>query len=154
MTKKFGFNIRLDAFLEIDKKDFSKQAEAFALMAEIEKTGKIPATFFERAKVLGLTVKQGNADIPDAPAGGEQTDKADPANWPLTTDPLPEGAIVLEATTDLAGHIFQTIRLVDGSETFRRISAEQDKAETGSIEPQTDDGAAAKIKAANTAKNK
>jgi hypothetical protein len=155
MTKKFGFIIRLDAFLEIDKKNFSKQAEAFALMADIEKSGKLPAEFFERAKVLGLTVKQGNSDIPDTPTSGNQGDEFDPANWPLTTDALPEGAAVLESTTDLAGHIFQTIRLVDGAETFRRITAEQDAAETGkTIPPQVDDGKAAEIRAAEAAKGK
>jgi hypothetical protein len=145
MTKKFGFIIRLDAFLEIDKKNFAKQAEAFALMAEIEKTGKLPAEFFERAKVLGLTVTQGNKDVPDAAKTG---DEFDPATWPLTTDPLPEGATVTAATTMLDTSIFQTVRLADGSETSRRISAEQDAAETGKVSPQVDDGKAAEIKAA------
>lgn len=143
MTKKFGFIIRLDAFVEIDKKDFRKQADAFALMADIEKSGKLPPSFFEQAKILGLTVKQGNTDVTDAPAATGE--KPDPADVPLTTDPLPEGATVLESTTDLGGNIFQTIRLADGTEAFRRISDEQDRAETGrDIPPQTDQGKAAK----------
>ena len=54
---------------------------------------------------------------------------------------MPEGATVLESATDLGGNIFQTIRLADGTETFRRISDEQDRAETGrDIPPQTDQG--------------
>lgn len=126
MTKRTGFIITATYFVPIDKKDFAKQAAAYATMAEIEKTGMLPADF--SGAILSVKAKQGTADVPDAPQG-TQPDRTDPANWPLTTDHLPDGAEVLESTTDLAGHIFQTIRLADGTETFRRITAEQNDAE-------------------------
>lgn len=154
MTKKQGFKVTIVAFVEIDKKDFGKQAKAFETMDAITKTGKVPADFLTSATILSVAAKQGGADVPDAPTSGDQGDKTDPANVPLTTDPLPAGATVLEATTDLAGHIYQTVRLADGTEIGRRITAEQDKAETGSIPPQTDDGKAAEVRAAEAAKGK
>jgi len=127
MTKRTGFLITATYFLPIDKKDFAKQATAYATMAEIDKTGTLPADF--SGTLLSVKAKQGTADIPDAPQTTSEPDKTDPASWPLTTEPLPADAVVLESTTDLAGHIFQTIRLVDGTETFRRVTAEQDAAE-------------------------
>lgn len=123
MTKTKGFKLRIEAFLPIDKKDFNKQAAAFATLAEIERTGKLPAGFFDQVTILGIDAKEGSAELP-APDYIN-----DPATVPLTTDPLAEGAAVLEATTALDGSIFQTVRLVDGTEVFRRISAEQDAAE-------------------------
>jgi hypothetical protein len=143
MTKKQGFKVTIVAFVEIDKKDFGKQAKAFETMDAITKTGKVPADFLTSATILSINAKQGGADVPDAAKG----DEFDPATWPLTTEPLPEGATVLAATTMLDTSIFQTVRLVDGTETSRRISAEQDAAETGKIAPQVDDGKAAEIKA-------
>lgn len=122
-TKKTGFKIRIDAFVEIDKTNFSAQAKAFALMASIKETGKLPDGFFDSATILAIDAKQGSAEIPDLPVIENQGDV------PLTTDPLPEGATILEAATDLAGHIYQTVRLADGSEIGRRISAEQDATE-------------------------
>ncbi len=147
MTKTKGFNIRIDAFVALDPKNFTAQAAAFALIGTLQDTKKLTPEFIAAATILDVNAKQGSAELPAVT--GEQPD---PANVPLTTDPLPEGAVVLESTTDLTGHIFQTIRLVDGAETFRRISAEQDKAETGNIAPQVDDGKAAEVRAAEKKK--
>lgn len=127
MTKKSGFLITATYFLPIDKKNFAAQAKTFTAIADIEKTGTLPADF--AGTVISVKAKQGSADIPDAPQTASEPDKADPASWPLTSDPLPADATVIEATTDLAGHIFQTLKLADGTETFRRITAEQDAAE-------------------------
>lgn len=130
-TKKTGINIRLDAFIEIDKTNFAKQRDAYAMMATVQETGKLPTNFWDLAVIIGApTCKPGSADVPEPVVTGDQ-DKTDPANWPLTTDALPEGATVLESITAFDGSIFQTIRTVDGTETFRRISDEQDRAETG-----------------------
>ena len=68
MTKKTGFKIRIDAFVEIDKKDFGKQAAAYAMMDEIKKSGELTTDFFETATILGIDAKQGSAEAPDAPA--------------------------------------------------------------------------------------
>lgn len=82
MTKKHGFKIRIDAFVEIDKKDFGKQAAAFALMDTIKRTNQLPDDFLSTATITGIDAKQGSADIPDAPA------LIDPPDEP----PLPEVA--------------------------------------------------------------
>lgn len=123
MTKKTGFLITATYFLPIDKKNFAAQAATFSAIADIEATGKLPADF--AGTLLTVKAKQGSADIPDAP----QTAAVDPKDVPLTTEPLPADAVILETTTDLAGHIYQTIRLADGTETGRRITAEQDQSE-------------------------
>lgn len=123
MTKKTGFLITATYFLPIDKKNFAAQAATFSAIAEIEKTGTLPADF--AGTLIAVKAKQGSADIPDAP----QTASVDDKDVPLTTDPLPEGASVIEGTQGLDGHIFQTVKLADGSETRRRITAEQDAAE-------------------------
>jgi len=123
MTKRPGFIITANYFLPIDKKNFAAQAKTFAAVAEIEANNKLPADF--AGTLLTVKAKQGSADIPDAP----QTATVEPKDVPLTTEPLPADAVVLETTTDLAGHIYQTIRLADGTETGRRITAEQDQAE-------------------------
>lgn len=132
MTKKTGFIITATYFVPIDKKDFAKQAAAYATMAEIDKSGTLPDDF--AGSLLSVKAKQGSADVPDvpdAPAASTTTERNpnDPASWPLTTEPLPADATVISSDTDLAGHIFQTIRLVDGTETFRRMTAEQNQAE-------------------------
>lgn len=127
MTKKTGFIITATYFVPIDKKDFALQAKAYATMAEIDKTGTLPADF--AGNLISVKAKQGSVEVDDAQTGIPSPDKADPASWPLTTEPLPSDAAVISSTTDLAGHIFQTIRLADGTETFRRITAEQDQAE-------------------------
>lgn len=67
MTKKSGFKIRVDYFVEIDKKDFGKQAAAFAMIDTITKTGTLPADF--SGVVLEVSAKQGSADVQDVPAG-------------------------------------------------------------------------------------
>ena len=123
MTKRTGFLITATYFLPIDKKNFAAQAATFSAIADIEATGKLPADF--TGTLLTVKAKQGSADIPDAP----QTATVEPKDVPLTTEPLPADAVILETTTDLAGHIYQTIRLADGTETGRRITAEQDQAE-------------------------
>jgi hypothetical protein len=128
MTKKQGFKVRIDAFVEIDKKDYGKQAAAYAMMDAVTKSGKLPADFWTSAVILGISATPGGAEVPDAP----KNDGGGPADVPLTTDPLPEGAIVLEATTGLDGLVFQTVRLADGTEVGRRISAEQDATEQAS----------------------
>lgn len=133
MTKKQGFNIRINAFLEIDKKDFARQAKVYGLIDGITKTGKLPDDFFATATIVGIDAKQGTADIPDAPPA-DQGERPDAANTPLTTDPLPDGAIVLESAEALDLSVFQTIKLVDGTEQFRRISAEQNIAEIAAAE--------------------
>lgn len=127
MTKKKGFNIRINAFLEIDPKDFARQSKVFGMIDGITKTKSLPDDFFSIAKITEIDAKQGTADIPDAPPA-DQT-QFDPASVPLTTDPLPDGAIVLEAADDLAGGVFQTIKLADGTEAYRRISTDQNAAE-------------------------
>lgn len=140
-TKTPGFNIRIDAFIPVDKKNFSAQAAAFALVGALQDTKKITPEFLQGATILDINAKLGTADLTAIPAATKTGDEFDPAAWPLTTDPLPEGATVLESTADLGGDIFQTIRLADGTETFRRISDEQDRAETGrDTPPQTDQG--------------
>lgn len=63
MTKKTGFKVRIEAFVEVDKKDFKKQADAYATMAKIEETGTLPADFLETATILGVTAKAGSAEI-------------------------------------------------------------------------------------------
>jgi len=123
MTKRTGFLITATYFLPIDKKNFAAQAATFSAIADIEATGKLPSDF--AGTLLTVKAKQGSADIPDAP----QTATVEPKDVPLTTEPLPADAVILETTTDLAGHIYQTIRLADGTETGRRITAEQDQAE-------------------------
>lgn len=143
MTKKSGFLITATYFLPIDKKNFAAQAATFSAIAEIEKTGTLPADF--AGTLIAVKAKQGSADIPDAPQTASEPDKSDPASWPLTDQPLGDDATILEYTTDLAGHIFQTIRLADGTETFRRITAEQDQAERD---------AAARLEAAKGGKSK
>lgn len=126
MTKKAGFLVTATYFLPIDKKDFAKQAATYQAMAEIEKSGKLPPDFTTTAVLVAVKAKQGSADVPDAAPAG---DRQDPANWPLTTDPLPDGASIIESVDALDASVFQTIRLEDGTETFRRITAAQDKAE-------------------------
>lgn len=133
MAKMKGFKISLDYFLPIDQSDFGKQSAAFALADAIQK-GNIPDDFFKSAIAIGVTVKQGSSDIDIAPPKDDAKD-INPADVPLTTDPLPEGATVLEASEALDGSMFQTIRLVDGTETYRRISHEQNAAENPDIEP-------------------
>lgn len=130
MAKKTGFKVNIVAFVEIDKKDFGKQAAAFAMMDTITRTGKLPEGFMASASILSINAKQGSADIPDQPAS--EPDKNDPANWPLTTDGLPEGATILEQSEALDLSVIQTIRLADGTETLRRISPGQaaDEGET------------------------
>lgn len=91
MTKKTGINIRLDAFIEIDKTNFAQQRDAFGVLAEIEQTGKLPANFFDLAVIVDLSAKQGSADVPDAPIG---TDPDEPA--------LP-GVIEEEPVTEMIG---------------------------------------------------
>lgn len=128
MTKRTGFLITATYFLPIDKKNFAAQAATYAAIAEVEKTGTLPADF--SGTLISVKAKQGSADVPDAPqTPSNEPDHTDPASWPLTSEPLPADAAVLESTTDLAGHIFQTIRLADGAETFRRITAEQNQSE-------------------------
>lgn len=128
MTKTKGFKIRVDLFLPIDKKDFAKQAATYQLIADIQKTGKVPAELLQAAHILSIDVKDGSAEIPAAPAA-DSGNQDDPALTPLTTDPLPDGAIILESSEALDLSVIQTIKLADGTETMRRISAEQDAAE-------------------------
>jgi len=128
MTKRTGFLITATYFLPIDKKNFAAQAATFSAIADIEATGKLPDDFI--GELISVKAKQGSTDAaPVAETTTTEPDMTDPAKWPLTTEPMPADAVILEATTDLAGHIFQTIRLVDGTETFRRLTAEQDQAE-------------------------
>lgn len=133
MTKKKGFHIKIGAFLEIDPKDFARQAKVFGMIDGITKTKTLPADFFALAKIVDIDAKQGTADIPDAPAA-DKGDRPDAANTPLTTDPLPDGATVLESVEALDLSVFQTIKLADGTETYRRISAEQNAAEIAAAE--------------------
>lgn len=133
MTKKTGFKVNIVAFVEIDKKDFGKQAAAFAMMDTITRTGKLPDGFMASASILAINAKQGSADIPDQPAS--EPDKNDPASWPLTTDGLPDGATILEQSEALDLSVIQTIRLADGTETLRRISADQAAAEDAASAP-------------------
>ena len=126
-TKTKGFKIRLDLFLPIDTDDFGKQAAAYATMDKLQKARQVTPELLEAATLMDMSVKIGSEELPDAPA--VEIDKTDPANTPLTTDPLPDGAVILESTDALDASVFQTIRLADGTEHFRRISAEQNDAE-------------------------
>lgn len=127
-NKKKGFILTVTAFMETDPKDFAKQAATYTAMAEIEKTGKLPPGMLDTLPILGVVAKPGSRELP--PTAPTKPDPNDANLTPLTTDALPAGATVIEATTALDASIFQTIKLADGSEAFRRISAEQDKAET------------------------
>lgn len=121
MTKKHGFKIRIDAFLELDKKNFGKQAETYGLIAEMQKTGKLPANFFDTAVIVKVDARQGGQDFEDAPG--------DDGDVPLTTEPLAEGSTVIASAMMLDGNVFQTVKLADGTEQPRRVSADQDEAE-------------------------
>lgn len=68
MTKTTGFKVRIDAFLPIDKKDFGKQAAAYAMIDGITKSGKLPDDFFASATITGIDARAGIAELPDAPA--------------------------------------------------------------------------------------
>ena len=80
-TKQKGFKIRVDYFLPIDKKDFTKQAAAYTLIAGIKSTGQLPADFLDQAAVIGIDAKEGSAELPE-------TAPIDPPDEP----PLPEVA--------------------------------------------------------------
>lgn len=125
MSKTKGFKVRIDAFVALDPKDYKKTAAAYAAMDEISRTKKLPEGFLDNATILDVSAKMGTAEIPAAGTGSPD----DPAAAPLTTDPLPEGATVLSSATVLDGTIVQTVKLKDGSEVARRISADQAKAE-------------------------
>jgi len=103
MTKKTGFLITASYFLPIDKKNFAAQAATYAAIADIEKTGTLPADF--AGTLIGVKAKQGSADIPDAAPTTSEPDKTDPASWPLTTEPLPADAVILESATDRSGAV-------------------------------------------------
>jgi hypothetical protein len=139
MSKKPGFKITIFGFIPIDKKDFKRQAEIYAAMAKLQEPGAklTPDLLALMTMTAPPKVGQGSAEVPDAPyqhAG----DMNDLANWPLTADPLPEGATVLEASEPLDGSIMQRIKLASGVETMRRISAEQDAAEKAAATPAAD----------------
>lgn len=57
MTKQTGFLITATYLLPIDRKDFGKQAAAYAVMADIEKTGTLPADF--TGELVSVKAKQG-----------------------------------------------------------------------------------------------
>lgn len=65
MTKTKGFKLRIDAFLPIDKKDFTKQAAAYATLAEIKQTGKLPPGFLDQVTIIGVEAKEGSAELPE-----------------------------------------------------------------------------------------
>lgn len=88
MTKTKGFKLRIDAFLPIDKKDFTKQAAAYATLAEIKQTGKLPDGFLDQVTIIGVEAKEGSAELPDAPAVDADPAPVDPPDEP----PLPEVA--------------------------------------------------------------
>ena len=77
MTKKSGFKIRIDAFVEIDRKDYGKQAAAYAMMAEITSTNKLPDDFFAKATIISIDAKQGSAEIAE-PAAVEPKEPVTP----------------------------------------------------------------------------
>lgn len=129
MTKTTGFKIKIEAFLPIDRTSFAKQAAAYQMMDALQTSGKFTQELINSLVITGLVAKVGSADIPDAPDQGDNS-LNDPANIPLTTDPLPEGAIVLEAAEALDNTVVMTVRLVDGTEVGRRVSADQYAAET------------------------
>lgn len=124
--KTRGFKVRIDAFLPINTVDFREQAKAYAAIADMQDKGKIPDGFFTQATILKLDVRQGSADIPEPPEFGTVDD---PASTPLTNKPLPEGAEILSQQTGMDQTIIQTVKLKEGNEVIRRISAEQDKTE-------------------------
>jgi len=63
MTKRTGFLITATYFLPIDKKNFAAQAATFSAIAEIEKSGSLPADF--AGELISVKAKQGSAEVPD-----------------------------------------------------------------------------------------
>lgn len=72
MTKQTGFLITATYFVPIDKKDFSKQAAAYATMAEIEKTGALPADF--DGQLISVKAKQGAHTPTELPSATDEPD--------------------------------------------------------------------------------
>ncbi len=73
MAKKTGFYVNVKYFVEVDKKDFAKQAAAYGLLAEIEKSKTLPDDFASSAVVVDIAAKQGSYD-PGASETDEQID--------------------------------------------------------------------------------
>ena len=69
MSKQNGFIVTAKFFVPIDKTDFAKQRDAFALMADIQDKKALSPEFLAAAEVLGVTAKQGGR--PDAAAPGD-----------------------------------------------------------------------------------
>lgn len=68
MAKQSGFFVTVKYFLPIDRADFSKQAAAYAAMADIEKNGALPDDF--AGTVEEIKVKQGSKGDDAAVSGG------------------------------------------------------------------------------------
>lgn len=62
MAKQTGFFVNARYFVPLDKKDFAKQRDAYAMMAAIEQDQKLSAEFIEAATLVGVTVKPGGYD--------------------------------------------------------------------------------------------
>ena len=60
MTKRTGFLITATYFLPIDKKNFAAQAATFSAIADIEKTGKLPADL--AGELTTVEAPQGSTD--------------------------------------------------------------------------------------------
>src|SRR5687768_7110574 len=98
MAKTQGFKIRADFFLPLDKKDFAKQRDVYGMIATIQETGKLPDDFLSRVTLISVDARQGGHETPAAP-GTDLT--VDPAATPLTTDPMPEGATLVDSMAAL-----------------------------------------------------
>lgn len=133
MSKKPGFKIRIDGFVVIDKSNFGQQAALYGHMDTLKTKKVIPPELLAMITVTDATGKQGAVEVPDPPSPFSAA-LGDPAATPLTTDPLPEGAAVIEAAGALDGTVIQTVKLADGTEVLRRVSPEQDEAERKALE--------------------
>lgn len=84
MPKQSGFFVNVKYFIPIDKKDFGKQAAAYATMDAIQKTGALPEGF--DGKVVSVAVKAGgydDAETPVEPAPeGDNPDKISGSDAP------------------------------------------------------------------------
>jgi hypothetical protein len=129
MAKTQGFKITATFFLPVDKKNFTAQRDAYGLVAGIQESNKLPDDFLSRVTLIDVSAKQGGHELPAASGGNV----ADPALTPLTTDPLPEGATIVDSVAALDDSIFQNITLAGGTASTRRISAKQFKKEGGTL---------------------
>lgn len=62
MAKQTGFFVTAKYFVPLDKKDFAKQRDAYAMMANIQQAQNLSAEFIEAATLVDVVVKPGGYD--------------------------------------------------------------------------------------------